>query len=287
MPSAFPCIVHRERHQEGRRARDTPPRHCALVWSIIRQPRRDVPLHRDLPSRIIAPNALFSTATCFATILLALSLTRPYDYSLYRAPVESDIKSKLPKDAPTRARSTIRRTRHNINDSTSRPSSTSLQYYARRVGLDPRARARILSPPTADSQLMPWDYIDPAEADTTSRSATQRPGQTNFFADLSRDNATQDGSRRREPVLREVITRNGPMSQEVVRYFGEHMARLYAGTSSRGTQDSEATPEGDSQERSSSSLDDVLPTLERFESQVSDFRTSPHVHMASYHPLRR
>ncbi|ROV90525.1 hypothetical protein VPNG_10050 [Cytospora leucostoma] len=185
---------------------------------------------------------------------------------LYRAPVESDIKSKLPKDPPTRARSTIRRTRHNINDSTSRPSSTTVQYYARRAGLVPRARARVLSPPTADSPWTPWDNIDLAEADTTSRSATQRPGQTGPFT-LSRDNTTQDGSGRREPVLREVITRNGPMSQEVVRYFGEHMARLYAGTSSRGTQDSEATPEGDSQERSSSSLDDELTTLERTESQ--------------------
>lgn len=92
---------------------------------------------------------------------------------------------------------------------------------------------------------------------------------------LSRDNTTQGGSGRPEPVLREVITRNGPMSQEVVRYFGEHMARLYAGTSSRGTQDSEGATEGEGRERSSTSLDDEAPSsLERTEpfSQVSDFR---------------
>lgn len=92
---------------------------------------------------------------------------------------------------------------------------------------------------------------------------------------LTRDNTTQDGSGRREPVLREVITRNGPMSQEVVRYFGEHMARLYAGTSPRGIQDSDATTEGEGRERSATSLDEEAPSLERTEpfSQVSDFRT--------------
>lgn len=95
---------------------------------------------------------------------------------------------------------------------------------------------------------------------------------------LSRDNTTQDAFGRREPVLREVITRNGPMSQEVVRYFGEHMARLYAGTSSRGTtqESSVATPEGEGREPTSSALDDAPLSLETIEpfSQVSDFHTA-------------
>lgn len=213
---------------------------------------------------------------CFACIRTTFAplLTRPCKYSLYRAPVESDIKAKLPKDPPTRARSTIRRTRHNISDSSSRPASASVQYFARRVGLGPRARARVISPPTAESPWTPWDNIEPGEADAVSQSAARRPIVSGPYS-LSRDNTTQDGSVRREPILREVITRNGPMSQEVVRYFGEHMARLYAGTSSLGTtQESEATPVGEGREPTSSSLDDVPSSLERTEqfSQVSDFR---------------
>ncbi|KUI58457.1 hypothetical protein VP1G_05724 [Cytospora mali] len=179
---------------------------------------------------------------------------------LYRAPVESDLKPKLPKDPPTRARSTIRRTPRNINDSSSRPASASVQYYARRVGLGPRARARVISPPTVESSWTPWDNILPGEVDPTSQTGTRRPLVSGPYS-LPR-NTTQDGSGRHEPILREVITRNGPMSQEVVRYFGEHMARLYAGTSSRGTQDSAAPPEGEGRERSSSSLDDTQPSLE-------------------------
>lgn len=98
-----------------------------------------------------------------------------------------------------------------------------------------------------------------------SQSAARRPIVPGPYS-LSRDNTTQDGSVRREPILREVITRNGPMSQEVVRYFGEHMARLYAGTSSLGTtQESEGTPVGEGREPTSSSLDDVPSSLERIE----------------------
>lgn len=86
-----------------------------------------------------------------------------------------------------------------------------------------------------------------------------------------RDSTTQDHSGRREPVLREVITRNGPMSQEVVRYFGQHMARLYADTSSRGGQDwGDATPAADNRERASASPDDEPLLLEGDEyNQVS------------------
>ncbi|ROV92759.1 hypothetical protein VMCG_09072 [Cytospora schulzeri] len=194
----------------------------------------------------------------------ALHVFAPF---LYRAPVESDLKAKLPKDPPTRARSTIRRTRHNINDSSSRPAPASVQYLARRVGLGPRARARVISPHAAESPWTPWDNIEPGgEADANSQSATRRPIVSGPYS-LTRDNTTQDGSVRREPVLREVITRNGPMSQEVVRYFGEHMARLYAGTSSRGTtQESEATPEGEGREPTSSSVDVAPSSLERIES---------------------
>jgi hypothetical protein len=47
------------------------------------------------------------------------------------------------------------------------------------------------------------------------------------------------------------------MSQEVVRYFGQHMARLYADTSSRGGQDREdPAPASDDRERASASPDD-------------------------------
>lgn len=205
-------------------------------------------------------------------------LTRSCNYSLYRAPVESDIKSKIPKDPPTRARSTIRRTRHNINDSGSRPVSASVQYFTRRSGVGSRARTQVISPPTAESPWTPWDNVVSSEVDANSQpaAATQRAFVSGPHS-LSRDNTTQEGFWRREPILREVITRNGPMSQEVVRYFGEHMARLYAGTSSRGTtQESEPTPAGEGRESTSSSLEDAPSSLEGIEphSQVSDLRTA-------------
>lgn len=103
-----------------------------------------------------------------------------------------------------------------------------------------------------------------------ARSATRRPGASDPLY-LVRDSTTQDHSGRREPVLREVITRNGPMSQEVVRYFGQHMARLYADTSSRGGQDwGDAAPAADNRERASASPDDEPLLLEGDEyTQVS------------------
>ncbi|KAL1865015.1 hypothetical protein Daus18300_007362 [Diaporthe australafricana] len=173
---------------------------------------------------------------------------------LYRAPVESDLKAKIPKDPPTRARSTIRRNRRSLNDPSSRSASTNAHYYARRTGLG--SRARIISPPSAESPWTPWDTVEPVATEpyAVSRSATRRPGASDPLY-LARDNTTQDHSGRREPVLREVITRNGPMSQEVVRYFGQHMARLYADTSSRGGQDWEDTPATGERERASASPD--------------------------------
>jgi hypothetical protein len=88
---------------------------------------------------------------------------------------------------------------------------------------------------------------------------------------LVRDSTTQDPSGRREPVLREVITRNGPMSQEVVRYFGQHMARLYADTSSRNGQDlADTPPTSEERDRASASADDEPLLLEGDEyNQVS------------------
>ncbi|KAG6353593.1 hypothetical protein INS49_005555 [Diaporthe citri] len=181
---------------------------------------------------------------------------------LYRAPVESDLKAKVPKDPPTRARSTIRRPRRSLNDPSSRSASTSAHYYSRRTG--PGPRARIISPSSAESPWTPWDNVEPAAAEphAASRSATRRPGASDPLY-LVRDSTTQDHTGRREPVLREVITRNGPMSQEVVRYFGQHMARLYADTSSRGGQDWDETPPaaGD-RERESASPDDEPLLLE-------------------------
>ncbi|KAI3392671.1 hypothetical protein diail_5311 [Diaporthe ilicicola] len=176
---------------------------------------------------------------------------------LYRAPVESDPKAKVPKDPPTRARSTIRRNRRNLGDPGSRPASTNAHYYARRTGLGPRAR--IITPPSADSPWTPWDNVEPVATEpyAVSRSATRRPRASDplYLTRDNNNNTTQDHSGRREPVLREVITRNGPMSQEVVRYFGQHMARLYADTSSRGGQDLEDTPAAGDRERASASPD--------------------------------
>lgn len=191
---------------------------------------------------------------------------------LYRAPADSDLRSKIPKDPPTRARSTIRRNRRSPNDPGSRSASTSAHYYSRRTG--PGPRARIISPPSADSAWTPWDNVEPAaaaELHAASRSATRRPGVSDPLY-LVRDSTTQDPSGRREPVLREVITRNGPMSQEVVRYFGQHMARLYADTSSRTGQDwDDATPASEDRESASVSPDEERQILEA----VDEFTQRP------------
>ncbi|POS77664.1 hypothetical protein DHEL01_v203944 [Diaporthe helianthi] len=191
---------------------------------------------------------------------------------LYRAPADSDLKSKIPKDPPTRARSTIRRNRRSPNDPSSRSASTSAHYYSRRTG--PGPRARIISPPSADSPWTPWDNVEPAAAElhAASRSATRRSGVSDPLY-LVRDSTTQDPSGRREPVLREVFTRNGPMSQEVVRYFGQHMARLYADTSSRNAQDwgSDAAPASEDRESAPVSPDEERQILEA----VDEFNQRP------------
>lgn len=52
-----------------------------------------------------------------------------------------------------------------------------------------------------------------------------------------------------DSALREVVARNGSgMSQDMARYFGEHMAMLHAATSSRPSQTMENASEGDETE---------------------------------------
>lgn len=71
------------------------------------------------------------------------------------------------------------------------------------------------------------------------------------------------------------------MSQEVVRYFGQHMARLYADTSSRTGQDwDDATPASEDRESASVSPDEerqILEAVDEF-TQVSGLvLTDPHL----------
>lgn len=82
-------------------------------------------------------------------------------------------------------------------------------------------------------------------------------------------------SRPSDSALREVVARNGSgMSQDMARYFGEHMAMLHAATSSRPSQITENTSDGDETEPLSSDrwggVPRNLPTPPR---QVSDSTT--------------
>lgn len=162
-------------------------------------------------------------------------------HRLYRAPVESDIKSKLPKDPPTRARSSIRRLRRTVgailhNGMSSAPAARLL---ARRSG-------RGLSNPTADSPWTPWDTLEPSDSTTHPRFSWPRSDSTGSYPIPPDPPRQTDPSRpavQPDPALREVIAPHG-MSQEVVRYFGERMARLHAGTSSRTLDDEARGPSG-------------------------------------------
>lgn len=90
-----------------------------------------------------------------------------------------------------------------------------------------------------------------------------------FSQGMSRPSRTSDSA------FREVVARSGSgMSQDMARYFGEHMAMLHAATSSRPSQTTENTSEGDETEPLASDRWGVvtrdLPTPPR---QVSDSTT--------------
>lgn len=172
--------------------------------------------------------------------------------SLFRAPVESDIKAKVPKDPPTRARSTIRRDRRSVGIGGSEASSgPAHRFYARR-------RGRLVSPRAADGPWSPWDNVGSEDATAPSRTAPRRPAFTTEPYPQPQDSTRQHdpsrSARQTDPALREVVSRSG-MSQEMARYFGEHMARLHAATSSRPSQTPEDSNERDETEALSGDLE--------------------------------
>lgn len=211
-------------------------------------------------------NSIYSLHSAFYAVLAdSRSL-----HSLYRAPVESDIKAKVAKDPPTRARSTIRRTaRRAVNDPSSTPSA---RFYARRHD---RASHGDETP------WSPWDHAGSAEASAPLRSnAPTRTGLRRAASllnpastSLEHAESLHRSSRPSDSALREVVSRNGSgMSQDLARYFGEHMAMLHAATSSRPAQTMENPSEGDETEPFSSDPWGIasrdLPTPPR---QVSDY----------------
>lgn len=151
--------------------------------------------------------------------------------SLFRAPVESDIRAKVPKDPPTRARSTIRRDRRTVGiggtDASLAPSHH--RFYARR-------RGRLVSPRAADGPWSPWGNVGSEDTSAPSRTVPRRSAFTNEPypppQDAARHNDAPRSTRQPDSALREVAQRSG-MSQDMARYFGEHMAMLHAATSSR------------------------------------------------------
>lgn len=188
---------------------------------------------------------------------------------LYRAPVESDVKTKVPKDPPTRARSTIRRTaRRAVNDPASTPSA---RFYHRRHGRDP-----------SDEQRQ-WERMQlPNVASlpfTTTRVPPHQPPRTGLRRATTLHDTTagaQDAPGPpplpTDPALRDAILRNGRREiaaqndrhqQEMARYFGEHMAMLHAATSARPLAD---TP---------SEGDETEPIRDRWASASRDRPTPP------------
>lgn len=170
------------------------------------------------------------TSAALAPLPLSPILTCLRPDSLFRAPVESDIKAKVPKDPPTRARSTIRRDRRTVGIGGSETSSgPPHRFYARR-------RGRLVSPRATDLAWSPWDNVGSEDAAAPSRPAPRRPAFTTepypLPDDSTRPHDPSRSARQTDSALREVVSRNG-MSQEMARYFGEHMARLHAATSSR------------------------------------------------------
>lgn len=160
---------------------------------------------------------------------------------LYRAPVESDIKPKVHKDPPTRARSTIRRTVRRV-DLNSTPSG---RFYARRHG-----RAS----PGAEARWHPWDNRDAGPVDTENTRADAPPPAGLRRATTLNDtmagpsDAAIRQARATDPASRTESPSRYAVHQDMARYFGEHMAMLHAATSSRSRPRTETPSEGDETE---------------------------------------
>lgn len=142
-------------------------------------------------------------------------------HRLYRAPVESDINDI--KTKATRARSAIRRTRRSRIGDGPVPVPASASASASSQARWRRSRG---TPPTAESQWTPWDNLEPTDPSPVPQTTQRSISNHNSQGPLS-------GARPPHPAIREVIGRNGPMNDEIVALFGERMARLYQGTSSR------------------------------------------------------
>lgn len=116
-------------------------------------------------------------------------------------------------------------------------STPSSRLLSRRSGRGP-------SNPTADSPWTPWDTLEPSDSSSHPRFSWRRSDSTGPYPipqNSIRQNDHTGPATQSDPALREVISRNG-MSQEVVRYFGERMARLHAGTSSRTLDEEDRGP---------------------------------------------
>ncbi|CAN8106470.1 unnamed protein product [Discula destructiva] len=144
---------------------------------------------------------------------------------LYRAPVESDIKARIPKDPPTRARSTIRRSaaRRAINDSGLTPSA---RFYARRQG-------RVS--PGAETPWTPWDNVASGETAPLRSNAAPRTGlrRATTLHDAMAGPPPRDSTRPPIPPVDSAMREWASSGLDEERYFGAHMAMLHAATSSR------------------------------------------------------
>ncbi|KAF3761164.1 hypothetical protein M406DRAFT_353739 [Cryphonectria parasitica EP155] len=169
---------------------------------------------------------------------------------LYRAPVESDIKSKVPKDPPTRARSTIRRSRRLFTgvEHSHTPAARFHAYHQYRNRNHHHQRPARSATPAADPPFPSWLYdLMPDDQNAAQRAALRRAAvladaSTYFHPERdstipSLPSATQDVHH----VMHDAVRRG--VSQETARLYGEHMAMLHAATSGRSSQASdEVTP---------------------------------------------
>ena len=159
---------------------------------------------------------------------------------LYQAPVESDIKGKpAPKSPPTRARSTIRRSRRSRVDVPSAVPS--------------RASRRRLLGAGADSHWTPWDSLTSEDTPAAAAAAPSRSVDNNASANATSQSPTWGaggGSERAQGALRDMVGRMGPMMNDrVLALFGERWAQLHAGSNPSPARD-QSTPDQDEHEPS-------------------------------------